>query len=249
MCRILALYLGDEILVGKSLFAFVPAHNPPHSGNIPSSFNLTSADKSFKPDRPEIPPVSITDSPTHWSPGDLHCPQGPSWQQEQPTSSQARRGLLPPGPALPVIWPLAPLLSTPNNTPVPWLQASGHTTIQASLCFLLAFLPLSVQWGLHPFLFPPFMVTLSPTNSTALFQDLSLDLIHRPQDGFYAPQSTDQNPTFSLHNFPILTSRHWSSLYASTCSFPLSHILPFAHALLSTCVPSLQESCASHKDR
>ena len=78
-------------------------------------------------------PVSITDSPTHWSLGDLHCPQGPSWQQEQPTSSQARRGLLPPGPALPVIWPLAPLLSTPNNTPVPWLQASGHTTIQASL--------------------------------------------------------------------------------------------------------------------
>ena len=142
MCRILALYLGDEILAGKSLFAFVPPPNPPHSGNIPSSFNLISADKPTEQKSPQV--LSLT----HHSLGlsgtftALRAPPRTAGTTNQLTS--------PPGVCFPLdlpslsfgLWLLcSPLPITPLS-----LDCRHRVTRPSKpLCFLLAFLPLSVQ--------------------------------------------------------------------------------------------------------
>ena len=177
---------------------------------------------------------------THWVSRGPSLPSGPLLgQQEQPTSSQARRGSASPGPALHVIWPLAPLLSTPSNTPVPWLQASGHTTIQASLLsdsFPSSFCPVRAS----SFSFPSLHGNTLPHQLNCIISR-PFTRPHSPTTGWILRSSVHWSKSYLFaHDFPILTSRHWSSLYASTCSFP---DFPTSFPLLTLCSPPVCRAC------
>lgn len=118
--RILALCLGDEILVGKSLFAFVLPPQPQPPSPQEYSFYLVST---------WLVLIITQTWPTRNLPRFYHY--GPFSNSSWTTSSRSLPGSVSPGAASCTL-ASAPLLSTPNNPAVPWLQASGHTTVQAS---------------------------------------------------------------------------------------------------------------------
>ena len=123
-----------------------PTPNPSHPRGIflLSYFSLTCADKSFKPDQLEISPGSIPRAP--------------------PLIAVLNNQLPKPGSATPWTRPSCTLASGSSalHPQQPCCPDCRHLVTRPSkplLCFLPALLPLSTQRGLHPLLFPPFMVT------------------------------------------------------------------------------------------